>query len=232
MLLTSWVLIIVQTAWIPYITDMTNLGKTDAKGLPTFNLEQLSGATDSDVWFFGACGILGIFSFAFCLLGALAFMSLSLYAYKAEKPGDRAAGYFCSRLWVYSFMVFVAGLAQLMRGAYTLVKFSSGPIVPPPSVAMFFITFPEISVAVGTVYIINGLWGVFRAFTRPTDDYFQMSIAFQWLLTVSLTILVQITYLPKDAAAAAPSIRCMMIGAHVMPTFLDYKARSTPEVFG
>jgi hypothetical protein len=157
MLLTSWVLIIVQTAWIPYITDMTNLGKTDAKGLPTFNLEQLSGATDSDVWFFGACGILGIFSFAFCLLGALAFMSLSLYAYKAEKPGDRAAGYFCSRLWVYSFMVFVAGLAQLMRGAYTLVKFSSGPIVPPPSVAMFFITFPEISVAVGTVYIINRL---------------------------------------------------------------------------
>jgi hypothetical protein len=113
-----------------------------------------------------------------------------------------------------------------------LSTISKGPIVPAPNVAMFTITYPEISVTVGLVYMLNGLWGVGRAYTKPNDDYFPMSLGFQWFLTVALMILTQISYLPLDTMAyAAPTRGCLMLAAHVMPAFLDFKARTTPEVF-
>jgi hypothetical protein len=227
-LLTAWVLVIVQTAWISYITAMVDVGKAAAKGSPMFGLEY--DASDSAVWFYGAMGILGIIAYGFCFLGGLAFVSFALFAYQTGKPGERNGGYFRGRLRIYAFMVFIAGLAQLMLGAYTINVFSNGPLVPAIDVAMFTISYPEISVAVGIVYVMNGLWGVYRTFTRPTDDYYQMSLALQWFLTISLTILTQIAYQPGASyAAAAPSRSCLMIGASLMPALLDYKARHTPE---
>ncbi|KAI2494239.1 hypothetical protein MHU86_20296 [Fragilaria crotonensis] len=226
--MTTWMVVIVQTAWIPYLAEMSDIGMNAAKGYPIFGLYL---DTDADVWFYGAMGILGVFSYGFCFLGSLALLCFSLYAYQVGKPGDRAKGYYSSRLCFYSFMVFVAGLAQLMLGAYTLANISKGPIEPPPSVAMFTITYPEISVTVGLIYMLNGLWGIFRAYSRPTDDYLPLSLAFQWLLTITLTILTQIVYLPgADMAAALPTRGCLMLGAHLMPAFLDYKARTTSEV--
>jgi len=45
-----------------------------------------------------------------------------------------------------------------------------------------------------------------------------------------LMILVQVAYLEGGAMApAAPSRACLTLGAHVLPAFLDYKMRSTPE---
>ena len=81
-------------------------------------------------------------------------------------------------------MIFIAGLAQLMLGVYTLAYLSSGPIVPPVGVAMFTVTFPKISIAVGSVYIINWLWGVMCTFSKPAGRFFQMGIGFQWLCIV------------------------------------------------
>jgi hypothetical protein len=229
-LLTGWLLIIVQTAWIPYITDMTNVGKLANANAPGTFIPAVYLPSDSDVWVFGAGGILGVFSYGAAFLGSLAFMSFSLYAYQTGKPGDRAADYFRGRMKIYSFLVMVAGIAQLMLGAFTLSSIGSGPLLPAAGVAMFTITYPEISVTVGLVYILNGIWGLYRSFTRPTDNYFQMSLAFQYLLTVSLMIVTQISYLPGGAlAAAAPSRGCLTLGIHIMPAFLDYKSRSTPE---
>jgi hypothetical protein len=228
--LTVWVLIIVQTAWIPYITDMTNLGKITASGMG-FNLDQF-GASESQVHFVGAMGILGIFSYGACFLGSLAFMSFALYAYQAGKPQDRSGSYFRGRLRTYSFLVFVAGLAQLLLGSYTLANFRAGPIVPPIDVAMFTVTFPEMSVFVGILYVINGIWGFYRAFRKPAanDNSYQISIAIQYFFTVVIMIVTQISYLPGDSlAAAAPSRACLTFGASLMPAFLDYKARSTPD---
>mmetsp|Transcript_20919 Transcript_20919/g.34565 ORF Transcript_20919/g.34565 Transcript_20919/m.34565 type:complete len:368 (+) Transcript_20919:91-1194(+) len=229
--LTTWVLIIVQTAWIPYITDMTNVGKMAATG-EAFNLAAYN-ASASDVWVFGAAGILGVFSYGACFLGSLSFMSFSLYAYQAGMPCDRASSYFRGRLRVYSFLVLVAGIAQLMLGVFTISNISNGPLLPPPTVAMFTITFPEISVTVGLLYVINGIWGMYRGFSNPTDNYFQMSIAMQYLFTISLMICVQIFYLAGPTqGGAAPSRGCLTLGAHIMPAFLDYKMRSTPEELG
>lgn len=226
--LTAWVLVIVQTAWISYITAMVDVGKAAANGSPMFGLGY--DASDSDARFYGAMGILGILAYGFCFLGGLAFVSFTLFAYQTGKPGERNGGYFRGRLGMYACMVLIAGLAELMLGAYTINMFSNGPFIPAMNVALFTISYPEISVTVGIVYVMNGLWGLYRAFTRPTDDYYQMSLALQWFLTVSLTILTQIAYQPGGFyAAAAPSRSCFMLGASLMPALLDYKARHTPE---
>mmetsp|Transcript_4024 Transcript_4024/g.9165 ORF Transcript_4024/g.9165 Transcript_4024/m.9165 type:complete len:124 (+) Transcript_4024:450-821(+) len=99
---------------------------------------------------------------------------------------------------------------------------------------MFTVTFPEISVFVGLVYVLNGFYGLAPAFwvipAGPEDHSFQMGIAFQYFCTLVLMILVQVAYLEGGAMApAAPSRACLTLGAHVLPAFLDYKMRSTPE---
>lgn len=229
-LLTGWALIIVQTAWIPYITDMTNVGKLAATGQAF--IPAVYAPTESMVHATGAFGIMGIFSFGACFLGSLSFMAFALYAFQAGKPGDRDAAYFRGRLRTYSFLVFVAGVAQLLLGVLVLSEIGSGPLVPPVGVAMFTVTFPEISIFVGVVYIANGVFGFYRAFSKPSadDHIFQFGIAFQYFCTVVLMIIVQIAYLPGGTLApAAPSRACLTLGAHVLPAFLDYKARSTPE---
>jgi len=229
-LLTGWALIIVQTAWIPYITDMTNVGKTAATGAAFIPADY--NPTVSNVHTAGAFGILGIFSYGAAFLGSLAFMAFSLYAYQAGKPGARSASYFRGRLRTYSFLILVAGVAQLGLGFLVVSVAGSGPLLPAPGVAMFTVTFPEISIFVGAVYIFNGLFGLFRAFTKPSADNhrFQIGIAMQYFFTVVLMIVVQIAYLPGGMlAAAAPSRSCLTLGIHVLPAFLDYKMRSTPE---
>ena len=227
--MTAWMLLIVQTAWILYLSEMVSIGKDAAKGYPMFHVN----TNDSDVWFYGAMGILGVFAYGFCLYGSIALLSMLLYAYQVGRPGCHARGYYRFPLCIFSFMVFVAGLAQLMLGAHTLAKISKGPIdqIMTPDVAMFTVTYPEISVTVGLVYLLNGLWGMVRASSNPTDDYFPMSLGFQWVLTVTMMILTQISYLPYATMADATTTRgCLMLAAHVMPAFLDYKARLTPEV--
>ena len=98
---------------------------------------------------------------------------------------------------------------------------------------MFTVSFPEISVFVGLVYLLNGMYGIIRSFglvpTSENDHSFQIAMAFQYFCTLVLMIIVQISYLPGGAlAAAAPSRACLTMGAHVLPAFLDFKMRSTP----
>ena len=230
--LTGFLLIWVQTAWIPYITDMTNVGDIASTGKGF--IPPVYSPTAGDVRFVGAMGILGIFCYGACFLGSLAFMVFAIYTYQVGRPGARSSGYYRSRLRTYSGLVMLAGLTQLVLGSFVLHKFGSGPLNPPVGVAMFTVTFPEISILVGIVYVLNGLYGLARAFglykADEHDHSFQMGIAFQYFCTLVLMILVQISYLPGGMlAAAAPSRGCLTMGAHVLPAFLDYKMRTTPE---
>jgi len=106
---------------------------------------------------------------------------------------------------------------------------------PVVNVAMFTVTFPEISVFVGLVYLLNGLYGLARALrfidAKSHDHSFQVGIALQYFCTLVLMILVQVAYLPGNTmAAAAPGRACFTLGAHLLPAFLEYKMRSTPEI--
>jgi hypothetical protein len=91
---------------------------------------------------------------------------------------------------------------------------ASGPLPKGAiGVAMFVVQFPEISVFVGLVYTLNGIFGFARCYgimATTTDHKFQMTMAFQFLCTIFLMIITQVSWAPGGAmAAAAPSIACL-----------------------
>jgi hypothetical protein len=162
-------------------------------------------------------------------------MGFSLYAYQSEKPGDRSGAYYRGRFRFYGGLTTLVGLAQLMLGSYIQSKFGPGPLDEPVAVAMFVVNFPGISIFVGLVYLLNGFFGMARAFrlikAGENNHIYQMTMALQYLCTLILMVIVQMSYSPGDRfAPAAPSVSCLTLAAHVFPAYLDFKARTTPEV--
>jgi hypothetical protein len=229
--LTGFLLLLTQLAWMPFITDLTGVGKAartgDAFFPPTIE------ASEGDVKFVGAMGMMGILGYGTGFLGSFAFIQFSLYAFQAGKPGDRPGSYYKGRLTFYSFCLFLVGLSQLMLGAYLLKNFGNGPLAGPVSVAMYMVHFPEISIFVGLVQVLNAFFGMARSFglsTGADDHTFQATMLFNWVCTVSLQIMTQVAYAPGPTAAGnAPSQTMLTMGLYVICAYLDYKMRTTPE---
>jgi hypothetical protein len=226
-----------QSAFIPYITDMTNVGKlaqmpVDAN---TF-IPQAYNPTETDVRFVGAMGILAIITYGFAFVGGISFMVFCLHAYNIGKPEERSGSYFQGRLGFYGGILAVAGLVQMMLGAYCRVAFGFGVLEDGPvQAAMLTVTFPILSVFVGLFQVLMGVWAVFRSVgyhKGPNDFGFQIFLAFQWMLVLTIQCITQIGYLPEGAlAAAAPSFAAMSLSLTLMPAFLDHKMRTLPRQF-
>jgi hypothetical protein len=215
-------------AFVPYVTDIVMIGKAANTGM-AFNVPA-HGGTESEVWFVGAMGMLGAGTFCLFLFGSFALLVMSLHAFHSNEPFTRNAGYYRTRLTFYSGVMAIAGLAQLMLGAFILDRFGSGPVAPPIAVAMFLIWWPEIAVFVGLVYVLNGLYGIYRGLTKCTDHYFAITMWFQLICTLILMIGVQTWYAPGDMMAkASPTLASLTLGVSLMPIFLDYLGRTMPE---
>ena len=233
--LTLFLMIIVQTTWIGYITDMTAVGQ--AAQLPAAENGFIPPAydpTDADVKVVGALGIVGILTYGFSFAGSLAFMAWSLHAYNTGNPETRSGSYFKGRMDFYSLVLVLAGLVQFILGTYTRARFNhrvleEGPI----GVAFLVVSYPGISIFIGLVQIMNGLWGLARVrgyFTTP--KVFQMSLAMQWVMVLVLQVVSQIAYLPGGGLAPlAPSLAAFSFGLSMTPAFLDYKMSSLPAEF-
>jgi len=110
-------LLLTQTAFIPYITDMTIIGQA-AKSGSAFIPESYD-PTDSEVKFVGAMGIIGVLSYGFSFVGAVAFMQFTLYAYQAGKPEDRPASYYKGMYWCEPLL-----LHALLLVSHTMIGLS------------------------------------------------------------------------------------------------------------
>jgi hypothetical protein len=131
---------------------------------------------------------------------------------------------------LFSFVMGIAGIDQLLLSSYIISKFGNGPLPAPIGVAMFMIHFPEIAVFVGLVYILNAGYGMYRGLTKADDHIFSFTMWLQYLCTLLLMVLVQTSFAPGNAMApAAPTIANLTLGTHIMPVFLDYMGRSTPD---
>lgn len=231
---TAYAIVFTQTAFIPYITDMTNVGRTARDGEGFIPADYYPSQRDYNL--VGAMIILGIISYGFTFVGSISFMQFSLYAYQAGKPEDRPASYYKGRMGFYCGMLVIAGASQFALGAYLTMQYDGGALTNGPiGGAMYLVNFPIISIVVGFVQIMNGLWGLARSvgflFFFEDDYSYQGSIAFGWILQLSLQIFSQVGYLPGDMAAAAPAvIATLSFGLNLMPAYLDYKARDTPEM--
>lgn len=163
-------------------------------------------------------------------------MAYALYAYQTDKAAERSATYFRGRLTFYTVLLSVAGLSQLMLGSYVVANFGGGPLAAPVIVAVYVVFFPEITIFVGIIQLLTGIFGVFRRygkFNNGKDDHrYQMALFFTWMCMLSMQIVAQIAYAPADtAAAAAPTVACLSLALCAAPAFLDYKMRTLPEVF-
>ncbi|CAB9518628.1 expressed unknown protein [Seminavis robusta] len=242
---TFWTILLTQTAYIPFITEMAIIGQGARKdnSTPAFwnvidvvpGLETSSEITGTDVRFIAAMGIFGVASYMFAFVGQIAFMQFSLYAFYNAVPEDRHSGYFAGRLSFYSLVLCVAGISQLMLGSYLLTNFDidngrlSGGYI---SVGIYTILYPSMSMAVGGLQVINGLWGFARsldvAHGGPNDILYGWSMAFQWVVMLVVQVIVQIGYLPGGTmASSAPFLAAMSFSLNLMPTYLDYKMRNT-----
>lgn len=215
-------------AFVPYVTDIVMIGKAANTGA-AFNVPK-HGGDESDVWFVGAMGMMGAATYCLFLFGSYALLVMSLHAFHSNEPTTRNAGYYRARLTFYSAVMAVAGLAQMMLGAFVLSQFGSGPIAPPIAVAMFMIWFPEIAVFIGLIQICNGLYGMYRGLNKVRDNTFAFTMWFQLICILVLMVCVQTWYAPKDMMAkATPTLASLTLGMSLMPIFLDNLSQTLPE---
>lgn len=213
---------------------MTSVGKLaqlpadDNKFIP-----QSYNPSDNDVQFVGAMGILAILTYGFTFVGAISFMVFCIHTYNVGKPEERSGSYFQGRMGFYSGMLAFAGLVQMLLGAFCRVRFGfdvleDGHI----QAALLVITHPTMSIFAGLFQVLVGVWGVFRSVgyhQGPNDNGFQIFVAVQWILVLSIQCIAQIGYLPGgELAAAAPTFIAMSFALNVMPAFLDHKMRTLP----
>ena len=226
--ITFGVMVFEVAAFIPYVTDIVMIGKQANTGMafipPVYN------PSSSEVWFVGAMGMIGAATFCLFLFGSYALLVTALYAYHSGKPEKYNAGYYRGRLVFYSVVMGIAGFAQLALGSFVIAKFGSGPLPAPVTVAMFMIFFPEITVSVGCLYLVNAAYGIFRGLVKQNDPYFAFIMWFQMICTLVLMVLVQTSYAPEGAMAqATPTIANLTLGVSLMPIFLDSMGRNMPE---
>jgi len=164
--LTSFMIVLIQAAWIPYITDMTNVGKhaQDPAEENVF-IPLVYEPTDNDVKFVGAMGILGILTYGFAFVGSISFMVFSLHAYNIGKAEEKGGAYFQGRVGFYSGVLALGGLTQMMLGAHCRVNFGKDGVLDegPVRVAMLTVTYPTISIFVGLYQVLMGAWGTARS---------------------------------------------------------------------
>jgi hypothetical protein len=242
--LTGALMIWTQTAFIPYFTGMVAVGRAARTGQAFIPSDY--NPTESQVHFVGAMGILGIISYGFAFVGSISFMQFSLYAYQAGKPESRGSKYYHGRMGFYTGMLFLAGLSQLMLGAFLASNFGEGGGALEHgaiAVKMYVVNFPAISMLVGLVQMCNAVWGFARSrgmligggcsSSSDSDSdisLFQVSMFVGWFLQVTLQIITQVSYsVGMTHAPAAPTFFCLSFGLNLMPAFLDFKMRNTPE---
>lgn len=237
--LNVFLMFLIQTAWIGYITDMVAVGKASRLDVESNGFIPLAyNPTTTDVQFVGAMGVLGIMVYGFGFVGSMAFMVWGLHSYTTNQPQDRSGSYFQGRMVVYSSVLAVAGLVQFLLGCWCQAHFDintaeSGHV----GVAFLVVSFPWISIYVGLLQLFNGLWGVARSFGMghlddgiTTLPVYQLSLAFQWLNVLVLQDLTQIAHLPEGTLApVAPFLACFSLGLTLMPAYLDHKANTLPE---
>lgn len=183
-------------------------------------------------------GILGVLSYGFSFAGTTAFFLFSLYAFQTNRSHERNASYYRGRMGFYTMMHTIAGLAQLMLAIYIMSKFDKSKLEKGPiGVAMFVVTFPLMSFYVGLLQTMNGVWGMLRSkgygffkADKKEDSSYTLSVMSSWFVQFTLQVVTQISYLPGATnAAALASITALSFGLNMMPAYLDFKSRSTPE---
>jgi hypothetical protein len=192
-------IVLTQLAWLPFFGGIVGVGmgsQSDPEGNPF--VPEMYNPTSRDVKFVGATGVLSILAYAAAFVGSVAFAQCSIFRFQSGQANDYVASYYRGRSLYYSSVVMLAGVAQLLLGAYILGNFGGGPLEQPIGSGPIVVTFPEISIFVGLLQLIVGGIGALRRFgvtvTSLHTLHFQSLCAFLWICMLSMQILVQLGY--------------------------------------
>jgi len=250
--LTGTLILLTQLSWIPFATGIVQIGATIS---PPYITDTRTSWSDelvfleeyvvnpfipedylpnkNDVIFLGSMGLLGLITYGVGFFGSLAFLEFALYSFDAKKPTRRDSMYYRGRLLFYSFVILIAGMSQILFGAYILFEFGGGRLSPPIGIAMYRVSFPAITVAIGALQMVVGYHGVgnyLRLFpVGPNSNNFQILALVSWVLQLILQYIVQIGFVEgNENSTALTSLALYSFGISILPPFLDYKMRTTP----
>ena len=235
--LNIFLMIIIQTAWIGYITDMTAVSKGAMMSAEMNGFIPVAyNPEDVDVKFVGAMGVLGIMVYGFGFVGSMAFMVFSLNAYTTGKPESRSGNYFRGRMMMYSVILALAGFFQFLLGTWCQARFNMNTLENGPiAVAFFIVSYPGSSMYIGRLQMVSGVWGIARArgyLNMTKYNIYQFVLGFQWINVLVLQDIAQIGYLPAGMLApVAPFLACFSLGLTLMPAYLDHKMNTLPDTF-
>jgi hypothetical protein len=238
----------VQTGYVLYFTYMVYWGKNAREDVSNNYFIPLEyDPSESDVKVMASMAILSVMTYAFTLVGSLAFFFFAMHAFINGTPELRPATYLRGPMLFYCFVLALAGFTQLLMGSYVHKNFADdsgdlpyGPIVVPFCVVMF----PAINIVIGGLQLLFGLWGVLRSLHvsifvigadhHETQSYydktFQIAMFSSWFLQLVLQFIAQIGYPGTDFSSTAPTFLPLALGLNLMPAYLDYEMRSSPEV--
>lgn len=234
-LLVAYAILWAQTAFIAYITDMTAIGRGARNGM-LVPAAYFPTQTDHNV--VGAMGILAVMTYGFTFIGSISFLLFAIYAFIVGKPEERNGLYYRGRFAFYGFMLWIAGLSQLILGSYVQSKFGDFDLkLGPVGVAVYVVSIPALNIIVGLIQMFNATWGLSRAMLRigyfgDNDMSYQVSVFVGWFIQFLFQVVVSPGIVPGGMLADAPAaIACISFGLNVMPAFLDFQARANPDKF-
>lgn len=194
----------------------------------------LSPSSD-DLSFVVTMGIMALVSVCGTLIGGLTVVGLNLCAYLGKQPVDKHRGYYILRYAYYCILVVLGGISQLLLGIYLGMRFGWGPYDNAVHVAVYTVFFPCVTVVVGVVQTLYGIYGWCRALGWVTiqgkgDSSFMVATLVTWIITMVLQILLQPSYATgSEFDAEGATYAAVYVGFFVMPAWLDYMVRHTPN---
>lgn len=223
--LTIFGLIWEQTAFIDWIGKMENLTYV----YPNY------ASGDFDQAFSFSMGVLKMFFLCFMLYGSLGLVLFNLYAFQSGKGHTKNAAYYKSRLTFYSFMYLGHGLFPfLVQGTKIYIDVTEegreSPLQPPVTVIGQPITHPEITISIGVLLTLIGMWGMLRGIGLAGNNSraFQLAVGFGYFAYICCIVLTEFS-IPGPAAAKSSMATVVFLNGNVMLAWLDEKARTVPE---
>ena len=164
---------------------MVNIGKQINRGVGF--IPPVYSPSENDVAFVGAMGILGAMTVCGTFFGAIEIAAYAMLSHQSKNPVSKK--YYSNSLALMSGMVLINGIAQLSLGLFVIRNIGNGPLDAPVAVAMFVVHFPEISISVGLVWIVNGIIGILHSSGNGRNEnssFFQVTTFFLLPICVHL----------------------------------------------
>ncbi|CAM9561812.1 unnamed protein product [Phaeothamnion confervicola] len=240
--LSAWGLIITLGAWFTFwAAAIAPIGFAadvyDKSGTQPW-IPAAFEPTSSEVKAVAVMGIMGVAAYAATLIGALTFFHFQFYRYITNQLSLYNSLYFTGRTWYYGSLLLLTGVGQLALGGFVIARYSdymldtgNGRLSAPIAIGLYAVSYPQISIVVGLIQILQGA-AVWLRCARPAaadkDRVFPLFFVGAFLLTLVLQVYTQLGTIDMPLPQASSAIGVYTIGLSIMPMYLVAKSSSTP----